>query len=207
MPDRAPLTYRVYKWLVIIPFLALSAALIGLAVTALSYLGAPTFESRRQTLVFGAPISTRGHSSDDLISLMDMSRTDILAQLGQSAEHFTSTSQATRQPRPSQSSKEPLLFLFAAALAWLGGLALVRFSNRFEGLTHRFYTPLLALEFVRLLGISKANNRRPRGYIALIRVLTWHTSPLYDQPNRWFTFLVYAYTMPLGLVQAGAPSP
>jgi hypothetical protein len=83
---------------------------------------------------------------------------------------------------------------------------LVRLSDRFESLTHSFHTPLLALEFVRLLGISKANNRRPRGDIALISVLTCHTRPLYVHPNRWFTFLVYAYTMPLGLVQAEGPS-
>jgi hypothetical protein len=42
-------------------------------------------------LVFGEPISTLGHSSDDLTSLLDMSRAAMLAQLGQSAEHFTST--------------------------------------------------------------------------------------------------------------------
>jgi 1-acyl-sn-glycerol-3-phosphate acyltransferase len=49
MPDRPPLAYRVYKWLVIIPFLGASTVLIGLIVTALSYLGAPDFASR----VFG----------------------------------------------------------------------------------------------------------------------------------------------------------
>ena len=82
----------------------------------------------------------------------------------------------------------------------------MRFSDRFEGLTHSFHTPLPALKFVRLLGISKANNRRPRGNIAMISVLTSHNSPLAAQPNRWFTFLAYAYTMPFGLVQAGDPS-
>jgi len=40
------LAYRVYKWLVIIPFLAASTALIGLIVICLSYLGAPDFASR-----------------------------------------------------------------------------------------------------------------------------------------------------------------
>ena len=46
LPDRAPLAYRVYKWLVIIRFLATSTALIGLIVTALPYLGAPDYGSR-----------------------------------------------------------------------------------------------------------------------------------------------------------------
>jgi hypothetical protein len=43
IPDRAPLAYRAYKWLVIIPFLVVSTTLIGLIVAALPYPGAPDF--------------------------------------------------------------------------------------------------------------------------------------------------------------------
>jgi hypothetical protein len=48
-------------------------------------------------MVFGAPISTRGHNSDDLTSLMDMSRAVMLLQLGHSAEHFTSQDRHNHQ--------------------------------------------------------------------------------------------------------------
>jgi hypothetical protein len=40
----------------------------------------------RATMAFGAPTSTRGHSSDELTSLMGMSRAVMLAQLGQCTE-------------------------------------------------------------------------------------------------------------------------
>jgi 1-acyl-sn-glycerol-3-phosphate acyltransferase len=50
VPERASLAYRVYKWLVIIPFLGASTTLIGIIITCLSYLGAPDFASR----VFGS---------------------------------------------------------------------------------------------------------------------------------------------------------
>lgn len=50
VPERASLAYRIYKWLVIIPFLGASTTLIGIIITCLSYLGAPDFASR----VFGS---------------------------------------------------------------------------------------------------------------------------------------------------------
>jgi hypothetical protein len=54
---------------------------------------------------------------------------------------------------------------------------------------------------MRLFGICKADDRRFWCDVALMYVLTRHVSYAFEHSNPWFTFLVYAYTMPLEPVQ------
>jgi hypothetical protein len=47
------------------------------------------------SLIFGAPISTRGHSSDDLTSLIAISRDAMSRQLGQATKETKTTAEAS----------------------------------------------------------------------------------------------------------------
>jgi 1-acyl-sn-glycerol-3-phosphate acyltransferase len=67
------LGYRIYKWLVVMPFLIISTTLIGIIITVLSYLGAPNFASR----VFGT-LWARLNTGISLVTLEVVGRDQVV---------------------------------------------------------------------------------------------------------------------------------